>query len=235
MRKINKGEVRQDSRKHRKHPNILNGPGKRSNNPLLLIRHKIANLHLERPKHYWPLLVNVFLWPLRPLEAMADSHRWVSDGDMRVPTYYAADSVPSDDYQTFEHARHRNFCGPAFITLIFGSIHCVGWNLEFPTYREWLLWQISSFTMVGVSLVFILYAVHEAIQSSNKNYPQNISKYGELTDRTLHQLCIIATIFYIPARCYILFEALYSLRALPDGAYQTVNWTRFIPNFQLAT
>jgi hypothetical protein len=163
---------------------------------------------------------------------MADSHRYIRDGEMRVPTYYAAASILCEGYQTSEHARHRNFCGPAFITLILGSIHCVGWTLEFPTHREWLLWQISSFTMVGVSLVFILYAGHAAIRSSNKDYPRNSSKYGELTARILHQLCVIATIFYIPARCYILFEALYSLRALPNGAYQTVNWTRFILNFQ---
>ena len=103
------------------------------------------------------------------------------------------------------NARRGIFCGPAFITLIFGSIHCVGWNLEFPTYREWLLWQISSFIMVGVSLAFILYAIYAAIQSSNKDNPRDISKYRELTERTLHQLCIIANIFYIPARCYIPF------------------------------
>ena len=42
---------------------------------------------------------------------------------------------------------------------------------------------------------------------------------------------IITTIFYIPAWCYILFESLYSLRALPDDAYKIVDWTRFIPNF----
>ena len=122
---------------------------------------------------------------------MADSPSYIHEGEMRVPTYYAASGMRTEDYQTSQHARHRNFCGPAFITLIFGSIHCVGWNLKFPTYQEWLLWQISSFTMVSVSVVFILYAVHAAIQSSNKDYPQNGSKYGELIGRTLHQLCIL--------------------------------------------
>lgn len=153
-------------------------------NPLVLIRHKIANFHLKTRRHkdYWFLLVNILLWPLTPLETMADSPSYIREGEMRVPTYYAASGMRSEDYQTSQHARHwhRNFCGPASITLIFGSLHCVGWNLKFPTYREWLLWQILSFTMVGVSVVFILYAVHAAIRSSNKDYPQNGSKYGEL-------------------------------------------------------
>ena len=49
--------------------------------------------------------------------------------------------------------------------------------------------------MVGVSVVFILYAVHAAIRSSNKDYPQNGSKYGELIGRTLHQLRYASLIF----------------------------------------
>ena len=125
----------------------------------------------------------------------------------------------------------RSFCGPAFITLIFGAIHCVGWALEFPTRREWVLWQVSSFVMVGVSLVFITYAIHEALLSAEEDYPR-VSKGAELRGRILHQLCVVAVLFYLPARFYLLIEALYSLRTLPDAAYQTIYWTRFIPNFR---
>jgi hypothetical protein len=41
-----------------------------------------------------------------------------------------------------------------FATLTYASIHLVGWNFEFPTNTEQILWRVSSLILLGTTIAF---------------------------------------------------------------------------------
>lgn len=57
------------------------------------------------------------------------------------------DRFPMDPYGTQEYL----LC---FATLLFTAIYVAGWNFDFPTAVERLLWRISSLLLFGISVAF---------------------------------------------------------------------------------
>ncbi|KAF8658913.1 hypothetical protein AX16_001957, partial [Volvariella volvacea WC 439] len=125
-----------------------------------------------------------------------------------------------DDKEGF----HATVYGSA-IGVIFGGIHLIGWNFEFPTTIELWLWRTSSLVItavplllaISVALIFLAYTIDSV-----------------LTERPaifLHRLILyVCPLIYLAARIVNLFLAFFTLRALPESAYQNVRWTEFIPH-----
>ena len=120
----------------------------------------------------------------------------------------------------------------AMVGAIFGSIHCVAWNFDFPSQVEQIMWRIASLTLVGVCLSIVV-----GVQIRNWSQTHwNAAEGGSLTQSLWgllylrRNISFIPTIIYPIARLTLLILALLSLRHLPDSALRTVTWTKFIPH-----
>ncbi|KAF8641277.1 hypothetical protein AX16_010056 [Volvariella volvacea WC 439] len=101
------------------------------------------------------------------------------------------------------------------IGVVFGAIHLVGWNFQFPTTTELWLWRASS---LALTIIPFLLAVGIALEL----------KYNdELFSNTV---ALLGAPLYFAARMILLFLAFFTLCDLPDSAYQNVRWTEFIPH-----
>ncbi|KAF8647248.1 hypothetical protein AX16_006826 [Volvariella volvacea WC 439] len=111
------------------------------------------------------------------------------------------------------------------IGVVFGGIHLIGWSFQFPTATELWLWRASSLVITAVPL---LLSITTALLFINEKYDSDLAGF-------LGQLIYLLTIYvcpplYLTARIINFFLAFYTLRALPDSAYQNVRWTEFIPH-----
>ena len=135
----------------------------------------------------------------------------MGDDDEETRTFFVVGS--SDD-----HGLSLVF-GGFLVTLVFGGIHCVAWSFTFPSHTEQLLWRISSIAITGVPLAWvgILFIF---------NLFDNDNPVSTILDTTL----ILLTFLYPVSRILLLVLSLTTLRSLPPSAYQTVQWTTFLPH-----
>ena len=129
---------------------------------------------------------------------------------------------PRDRFSWGEHAAseksHFSSGLTAIITCIFGGCHLIGWDFLYPSLVERLLWRISSISCLVIPFLLIL------------------SIYiPEWLERTCFQdfpamLFFILGILYVLVRIYLLVEVFVSLRSVPAGVYQTVNWSLYFPH-----
>ena len=125
------------------------------------------------------------------------------------------------------------------IGILFGSIHCFGWNFEFPSYGEHILWKVCSLAISGVPLTWLLLIVSYYWLIKNE-IDQEIDTNSRIRDFTialgtnlLISIGWVGVPVYILARLGLLIEAFIALRALPAGAYEDVQWTLFLPHIQI--
>ncbi|KAK7015120.1 hypothetical protein VNI00_019218, partial [Paramarasmius palmivorus] len=112
------------------------------------------------------------------------------------------------------------------LTTLFGAIHCVPWNFQFPTQTEQLFWRISAGGLVvlptGAAVMTVILT-------------ELMKRCGEGIEDFLRWIIIITGMLLLPiayfvARVILMVLALMELRDLPPSAYQTVQWTTFIPH-----
>ncbi|KAF8651843.1 hypothetical protein AX16_004643 [Volvariella volvacea WC 439] len=123
-----------------------------------------------------------------------------------------------------EHAILPSFYG-AVIGILFGAIHLIGWNFQFSTTTELWLWRASSLVLTVVPAFL---AVGSALFFAGM-------RHSVETLRDVGFVFIIPTFtlgapVYFTARIILLFLAFFSLRCLPESAYQNVKWTDYIPH-----
>ncbi|KAF8645290.1 hypothetical protein AX16_007927 [Volvariella volvacea WC 439] len=99
------------------------------------------------------------------------------------------------------------------IGILFGAIHLIGWNFQFPTIIELWLWRVSALVLTIIPFLFTI-----SLSAINKNEALFVLFSGS------------APPLYFSARIVLLFLAFFTLRSLPDSAYQNVTWTEFIPH-----
>ncbi|KIK37507.1 hypothetical protein CY34DRAFT_92618 [Suillus luteus UH-Slu-Lm8-n1] len=103
--------------------------------------------------------------------------------------------------------------------MIFGGIHCLGWNYLFQAHKEQILWRVASVGMACSPLILVV----------------SMSLMGDayvisIPDRYANSLTIIGTCIYGFSRITICVLMFLSLRSLSPGVYDTVAWTKFIPH-----
>ena len=97
----------------------------------------------------------------------------------------------------------------------FGAIHCLAWNSLFPTVREGLAWRICAASTTALPVLLVLMSLPD-----NANY-----RPGVLAVR------LLITFIYILGRLTLIVLAFTAFRALPEDAYETVEWNQYIPHF----
>jgi hypothetical protein len=114
-----------------------------------------------------------------------------------------------------------SLCLSAVITAIFGTCHLIGWDFLYPSSVEQLLWRISSICCVLIPFLAVL-----LVLSINKDDHEILSP--EWPARYLVTMSLI--FLYALARVYLLVAVFTSLRSVPAGVYQTVNWSLYFPH-----
>ncbi|KAK7020728.1 hypothetical protein VNI00_017628 [Paramarasmius palmivorus] len=128
------------------------------------------------------------------------------------------------------------------LTTLFGAIHCIPWNFQFPTHTEQLLWRISAGGLVALPLtLLVVIAIGMAISLLDNAIESRFGKdsriyktMGAITEIFIGYPTIAIGVTlpfaYIIARVVLMVLALMELRNLPSSAYQTVQWTTLIPH-----
>lgn len=105
--------------------------------------------------------------------------------------------------------------------MVFGSVHCIAWSYAFPSHMEQLMWRMSAATIVVVPVVIALHFVVGYL-------------FRGVSDKWRAKVWIVPMVpyatAYITARVLLLVVSFTALRSLPFAAYQTVQWTTFIPH-----
>lgn len=130
----------------------------------------------------------------------------------------------------------------------YGGIHAAGWKFAFATQTEQLLWRISCplLVILGVPMYSFISAIEDdelapSLYSKIQGIwihatwilgaRRNLTRiYSDFLSALLHLVSIIGFIPYCAARIFLVVEAFISLRHVPEGVYQVVDWTNYIPH-----
>ncbi|KAG1741710.1 hypothetical protein EDB19DRAFT_709047 [Suillus lakei] len=113
-----------------------------------------------------------------------------------------------------------------FSGMVFGGMHCLGWNFLFQGHTEQILWRTASLVIVSTPVSILL------------SFGFFIWINDSMAEHLVHTVAASAALFtifasmviYIVARVTLIVLLLLSFRSLPSGVYDTVAWTKFIPH-----
>ncbi|KAK6529719.1 hypothetical protein TWF281_008882 [Arthrobotrys megalospora] len=137
-------------------------------------------------------------------------------------------------------------------TLGYAAIHLVGWNYNFPTMIEKILWRVSSMFLFVNTAAFWLFETTAAwwragrwqkisralfrkrsVDPDLEMEPSPIQRMKSSQNLPLPAefwSIFPLAITYAAARGYLILETFMGLRAMDDSAFKNVDWTGFIPH-----
>ena len=138
-----------------------------------------------------------------------------------VPSFYAP-STPSD--------RWSRMVVFALFGVIFGRLHCIGWDFKFPTHSEQALWRSTSTVIAAIPLIV---APIDFILATRLRTHGDIDFCPTLEKVALLFLDLVMTILlfvYVPGRLSLIAQALALLKNQPANTLTAVDWTKHIPH-----
>ena len=132
--------------------------------------------------------------------------------------------------------------------VIFGSLHCLAWDVHFPTWIEQLLWRISAICIavippIGTFLYHQLteHSISHSFWPFARLFVSRDSRYyksyhtmklgrKQYLDAVSVIIMTLLGILYVAARLTLIVEAFTCLRSMPGGVHEDVNWTTYIPH-----
>ncbi|KAF2029125.1 hypothetical protein EK21DRAFT_101345 [Setomelanomma holmii] len=187
-------------------------------------------------------------WDLTPLDHVDLNGPWV----FMIPNERPIQRIPNDRFPMNPYGVQEYLL--CFATLLFTGIHVAGWNFDFPTKTEQLLWRISSLLLFGITVAFWVFETiaswtrlgrwktiylhivnREGLATHRKNMTriQTLQPKRKMTELPLPWEFATITpmaILYGVARLYLIAEAFAELRNINASAYVNVEWTNFIPH-----
>ena len=145
----------------------------------------------------------------------------------------------------------------ALFGVVFGGLHCLGWNFTYPTQQEETLWRLSALTITVIPIIVapIDYVTNPSDIKSNLNDSNRIEDNVSVTNHgpasfifsrdqswkrrlvkkvLIYNLDFIMTMLlfvYVVARLSLIAQALALLRKQPPSSFLAVDWARYIPHF----
>jgi len=138
----------------------------------------------------------------------------VTPNSLHVPSFYSP-STKSDKY-----SRMVVF---ALFGVIFGGLHCIGWNFIYPSVFEQHLWRASSLAITAIPLIVA------PIDYILENYKLD-KGFLKVVRLTLDLIMTILLFIYVPARLTLIGQAFALLRKQPQDAFLAVDWNQYIPH-----
>ena len=136
------------------------------------------------------------------------------------------------------------------VILVYCCLHFIAWHFSFPTHTERILWRVGCITIVATSFIFLACETYQDGHRIGrwerwyiKMFPKqagNIARVDTMEKRRremefipLWEVIIMSpvTMIYTLARTYIVVEVFVSLRSLPSGAFDSVQWSNYVPHF----
>ena len=116
----------------------------------------------------------------------------------------------------------------ALFGVIFGGLHCIGWNFKFPTHPEQTLWRSTSLAITAIPLVV---APVDFLLSTRLRMHDihSCSTFEKVALLTLDLVMTILLFVYVPARLSLIAQALALLRSQPASALTEVDWMKYVP------
>lgn len=208
--------------------------------------HSLADITLNRP------------WCLTPLDFIDENGPGYSVNVQPfmkmpvIPPQRPIQRIPNDRFPMNPYGSQEYLL--CLATLVFTAIHVAGWNYDFPTQTERLLWRICSLLLFGITVAFwvfetmaswtrlgrwkaiYLYIFNRRAMEEHKR--RMLQRNLTIVKREINQLPLpweFATItplaiIYGVARFYLLAEGFAELRKLRGTAYVNIEWTDFIPH-----
>ena len=144
------------------------------------------------------------------------------------------------------------------VTHAFAGVHLAGWGIEaFPTYVERVLWRTASLVMCGCMVAcWALEGTQEQFRrgripalrrrlaslagsSKTKATESGATRCPTREEAMAHPDFIpfwefvgfiLVALIYSVARLYVMAEVFASLRSLPRGAFDSVEWSNYLPH-----
>ncbi|KAM0801061.1 hypothetical protein BDR22DRAFT_848925 [Usnea florida] len=107
---------------------------------------------------------------------------------------------------------------------VFGAIHVASWNIKLLSNVEQWLWRASALYCLAPGALLWLYAGLYAWCDEQSWIPKSA------TLALTVPAAVVTFLLYIIARIFMIVEVFLSLRALPASAYESVQWSSFIPH-----
>lgn len=136
------------------------------------------------------------------------------------------------------------------VSMTYCSLHFVAWNFEFPTQIEKILWRASAITIVVTAKIFWLCETYQdGVRLGRwerwykRMFPDRAEKAIRFRSTREEKkkpmfipvwevvIMIPVTFFYSLARSYIVIEIFLGQRSLPSSAFDTVDWSHYLPHF----
>ena len=188
------------------------------------------------PRQEWDYWARFFGWlrgAWEGLRSVFRGWRWKDIGDgigsVMKPFFDMTNGSEFQGEETFEFFvlggdrgwNNSLFSWGILVTLVFGGIHCIAWSFAFPSPTEKLLWRISSTAITGLPLA--LFGIW--FFGNQLHYRDN-----DPVETILKTIFVLLIFLYPISRILLLVLSLTTLRSLPPSAYQTVQWTTFLPH-----
>jgi len=140
-----------------------------------------------------------------------------------------------------------------FISVIFGALHCLAWNFQFPSPVEQWFWRSTSLAITLIPSLHVVYLIVIVIPISlpliylstffnSLSIPEIVKKILKAIGifiiyipaialgLCLLILIIVCLLGYVLARLSLLTQAIVLLWQQPESAFYAINWSSFIPH-----
>jgi len=135
-------------------------------------------------------------------------------------------------------SEYRTLWAISLLSLVYGAIHATSWNGYFPSEIEKRAWRIASCVVMGGGIIICLldYPLRHCTGTflwplGKGHHIASRTKVQKFFARILLMMIGLIAVGCTLSRSFFVLEAIMSIRDLPSGAYQTVNWTNLLPHF----
>lgn len=123
------------------------------------------------------------------------------------------------------------------VAFVYGGLHLLAWNAPFDTRIEEILWKISGISVASIGPVSIFYTGWHCVLARNlrshrfSRRTMFLERFGNIITWMGSLLTTSYLLLYLFARVYLVVECFMEVAYLPDSAFITPVFTRYIPHF----